>query len=72
MKFPSVKNLSEIIKHLNGVKKIDSHYVDIDAIFNSNICHTFDFADVKGQENVKRAMKVAASGGHSCIHAYQF
>ncbi|MFA6308254.1 MAG: YifB family Mg chelatase-like AAA ATPase [Clostridia bacterium] len=62
-----INNLTEIAQHINGLKKLNIHTVNIEAIMNETGIFNIDFADVKGQTNVKRALEVAAAGAHNCI-----
>ena len=59
-----VSNLKEVVDHLNMEKNINRF-----EIRNPNFKEKYniDFAEVKGQENVKRALEISAAGGHNCI-----
>ncbi len=63
-----VETISEAIAFLAGERSIEPVFVDTRNEFFANINdYDVDFSDVKGQENVKRAMEIAAAGGHNII-----
>jgi len=68
LKVYGVEHIDDVVRFLDGQEAIEPTKVNPEQdFFQHAISNLVDFSDVKGQENIKRALEIAAAGGHNVI-----
>ena len=62
-----VERLQDVVFYLNKQLEILPSKINVEEIFTSENKYNLDFSEVKGQENIKRALEIAAAGSHNCL-----
>ena len=63
----AVDYLHHVVEFFNGAKEIKPTTVDVSELFGESLLYNYDFDEVSGQDQAKRALVVAAAGGHNII-----
>lgn len=62
----AIQHLKDLVEHLNGNQIIEKEKT-VTVNLDKKIKYDIDFSDIKGQENLKRAMEISAAGGHNLL-----
>lgn len=63
----AVDHLSDVVEFLGGRKAIPPVTVDVAELFRQNRSYPFDYSEIRGQQQAKRALEVAAAGAHNLL-----
>ena len=63
----AVNSLKDVINYLNAKIIFPARKSNLEYILNKEEKYNVDFSDIKGQENIKRALEIATAGNHNCL-----